>query len=198
MSTTRSLLASLLISSGAMIALPSAAQDMEAALQAMDAALPGEFLHNPLDIQWDSGGNDIKTKIVDAAALPSGQAVSARIKKRQDRPWDSHLSIQIDEAVSKGEEVQVYFWVRTDKAAKGKDTAHISLFFGRNDEPYDYIVSEEIMPSTEWKLENVKGVADANFPAGSLKLEYQLGRAKQTVEFGPAYVSTLGMADGEG
>ena len=159
MSYSRHLLSGLMVSATLAFAAPTLAQDMDAALEALDAALPGEFLHNPLNIQWDSGGNDISTKVVDAAALPSGQAVSARIKKRQDRPWDSHLSIQIDQAVSKGEEVQVYFWVRTAKAAKGKDTAHISLFLGRNDEPYDYIISEEIMPSSEWALANVKGIA---------------------------------------
>lgn len=182
-----------LVAAAAILTTPTAqAQDMDAALQALDDALPGELLHNPFDLEWDAKGNDLRTKIVDADALTSGQAISARLKKKQPRPWDSNLSVQIPEAVAEGEEVQIYFYVRTARPAAGRDTANISMFVGRNEEPYDYILSEEIFPDTEWKLMNLTGVANADYPAGTLKVEYQLGIAAQTVEFGPVYVSTLG------
>jgi len=185
-------LVSLLTATALLVTIPAQAQDVDAALQALDDALPGQLLHNPFDIQWDSRGNDLKTKIVDAEALSSGQAISARLKKKQPKAWDSVLSVQIPEAVSKGEEIQVYFYVRTARPAAGRDTANISMFVGRNEEPYDSIFVEDIFPNSEWELMNATGVADADYPAGSLKVEYQLGKAAQTVEFGPVYVSTLG------
>lgn len=190
---TKTALMSLLAASAMMVTTTAHAQDVDAALQALDDALPGELLHNPYDMEWGTRGNDLRTKIVDADALSTGQAVSARLKKKQPKAWDSVLTVQIPEAVSKGEEIQIFFYARTKKAAAGRDTANISLFVGRNEEPYDYIISQQVFPESEWKLMDLTGVADTNYPAGTLKVEYQLGIAAQTVEFGPVYVSTLGM-----
>lgn len=192
MLTARTALVSLLAASAMMVTTTVQAQDAEAALQALDDALPGELLHNPFDLKWDAKGNDLKTKVVDAEAMSSGKAISARLKKKQPKVWDSNLSVQIAEAVSKGEEVQIFFYARTKKPAAGRETAIVSLFMGRNAEPYDYILSQDVFPSSEWELMNLTGTADADYPAGTLKVEYQLGKAAQTVEFGPVYVSTLG------
>jgi len=191
MNISKTFLSMLVISASTCIAPLSMAQDMDQVLKALDDALPGKLIHNPLDIEWEKGGNDIKTKLVDAPELTSGQAVSVRIKKRQDKPWDSYLKTEISGSLTKGENVEVYYWVRTSKAIKGKDTANVTLFLGRNEEPYDYIISEDITPSSNWELKSVKGVAPANFSAGKIKLEYQLGRGSQIVEFGPIYVSRI-------
>lgn len=189
---TKPALLSLLAASTMMLATTAQAQDADAALQALDDALPGALMHNPFDLKWDSKGNDLKTKVVTAEAMTSGQAISARLKKKQPKVWDSNLSIQIPEAVNKGEEIQIFFYVRTEKPATGRDTGNIVLFMGRNEEPYDNIVLEDVFPDSEWKLMNLTGVAGADYPAGTLKVEYQLGKAAQTVEFGPVYVSNLG------
>lgn len=189
---TKPALMSLLAASTMMLTTTAQAQDADAALQALDDALPGVLMHNPFDLKWDAKGNDLKTKVVTAEAMTSGQAISARLKKKQPRVWDSNLSIQIPQAVNKGEEVQIFFYVRTEKPASGLETGNISLFMGRNKEPYDYIISEDVFPASEWKLMNLTGVAAADYPAGTLKVEYQLGKAAQTVEFGPVYVSNLG------
>ncbi|GHA97791.1 hypothetical protein GCM10009069_20950 [Algimonas arctica] len=192
MLTTKTALMSLLAASAMMVTPTAQAQDTAAALQALDDALPGQLLHNPFDLEWDAKGNDLKMKVVDAEALSSGKAISARLKKKQPKPWDSNLSVQVSEAVMKGEEVQIYFYVRTVKPAAGRDTGVVSLFIGRNEEPYDYVLSQDIFPSSEWELMNLTGTAGADYPAGTMKVEYQLGKAAQTVEFGPVYVSTLG------
>lgn len=193
MKPIKSILTGFAVMSSLLVALPASAQDTaaDAALKALDDALPGDLIHNPLNIEWAKGGNDLRTKVVDTAALPSGQAINAKLKKRQNKPWDSYVSAQITGGVNKGEEIQVYYWARTAKARKGAETADIAIFVGRNEEPYDYIISEDLEPSTEWALKSVKGVASANYPEGTLKVEYQLGRAAQTVELGPVYVSRL-------
>lgn len=188
----QSILMGTLLASAPLTIIPAYAQDMTQALQALEDALPGTLLHNPLDMGWEKRGNDIKTKIVTAAALPAGKAISVKIKKKQPKPWDSALSVNLPGEVKKGETVQVHFWARTDRPAAGRDTGSISLFIGRNEEPYDSIIVEDIFPNTEWKLVSASAVATSNFSKDSLKAEYQMGRAKQTVEIGPIYVSTLG------
>lgn len=192
MSFKKSLIFGLLLSAGCALSAPTYAQDMDQVLKTLDDALPGSLLHNPLDLEWDPNGNDLRTKIVAAEALPSGQAISAKLKKRQLRPWDSNIRVEIEKGVKKGETVEVHYWARTKKPAAGKETGNMILFVGRNEEPFDSIISEDVFPGTEWKLMTSRGVANADFIANTVKAEYQLGRASQTIEFGPIYVSSLG------
>ena len=178
-------------------ALPANADDgdmspeEQAVVEAMDAALPGSLLHNPLRMAWNNSGSDLKLKVVPAAELTTGEAIQARNKKRQGKPWDTNLNLTLPEGVSSGDTIEVYFWLRTAKPASGSETAKVDLFVGRNTEPYDAIIAEELTPGTEWELKSTKATAGANFPAGEIKLEYQFGRASQTVEVGPVYVSKL-------
>ncbi|NNC37250.1 MAG: hypothetical protein EX271_11790 [Acidimicrobiales bacterium] len=171
----------------------ASASDMDAARQAIEDALPGTLIHNPLDIEWESRGNDKKVKVVDAAT-PTGQALSARVKKRKQKPWDVVVWFDLEDSVQSGEEVEMHFWARTAKAAKGEETAKFTVFVGEDEEPYDYIISEEFTPGKDWKLHTLKGVAKKDFPGDELKVEYQIGQHVQTIEFGPVYVSNLGSA----
>ena len=180
----------LLALSGA-VAVSASSDDLEAAKQALDDALPGVLMHNPAAIDWDQRGDDKKIKVVEAET-PSGQAINARIKKRKTNAWDIALFAEIDDGVEKGDEIEIHAWIRTAKAAKGMETGETVLFVGRNEEPYDYILSENITPSTEWKLHTFKGVADADYSPGRLKVEYQLAKHAQTLEFGAFYLSNLG------
>ncbi len=150
-----------------------------------------ELLHNPNAIEWEHRGNDKKMSVVEADN-PSGQAISARIKKRKDNPWDTALWFDLRDGVNKGEKVSISFWARTAKAPKSQDNAEIVVFVGRNEEPYDYVISENILLEDDWKLYTLEGVADAKFHEGRMKAEYQLAKHKQTVEFGPVFVNNMG------
>lgn len=180
---------------GSAISFSSAAfsqdTEMSQALKALDTALPGTLLHNPYELQWDSRGPNKKITIIDADGTPTGKALSAKIKKKADKPWDIVVTTEIRDGVKKGDEIKAFFWARTKKARKGMDTAHITLFIGRNVEPYDYIISEEIKPGNEWKLLSATGTAKSDFKEDTIKAEFQLGSAAQTIEFGPIYVTNL-------
>ena len=180
---------------GASISFSPAAFSQEAelqqALKALEDALPGKLMHNPYDLQWDSRGPNQKIKVINTNGTPTGKALSAKISKKSKKPWDIIVSTEIEEGVKSGESIKVYFWARTKKARKGMDTADVVLFVGRNSEPYDYIISKDIKPGLEWQLMSATGTAKSNFKADSIKAEFQLGRAAQTVEFGPIYVTNL-------
>ena len=165
--------------------------ELEQALKTLDDALPGTLMHNPYDLQWGSRGPNQKTKVIDAKGTPTGKALTAKITKKARKPWDIVVTTEIEQGVKSGETVKAFFWARTEKPRKGMDTADVVLFIGRNDEPYDYIISEDIKPSAEWQLMSASGIAKSDFKADSIKAEFQLGRAAQTVEFGPIYVTNL-------
>ena len=175
-------------------ALPAAAQDADAeaeALAMLEEAIPGTLLHNPIDSQWSPGGNDLKSKVVDATGLPTGQAIQTKVKKKQKNGWDTQIALPITEEIKAGDKVRVIYFVRTVTPPKDAEAADMALFLGRKVEPYDSVIFHEFKPGTEWEQKVVEGVANADFPADSVKMEYHLGRAKQTVEIGPVYVSRI-------
>ena len=175
------------------MSLPSGvfADEMKVAVQALDDALPGKLIHNPFEMEWQENGRNLKSKVVDAQALASGKAIQAKQKKRENKPWDAIVRTPISGDVKSGDHIQIYYWIRTEKAPKGAESADVTLFLGRNEEPYDNILSIDIRPGTEWELKSADAIAKSNFPIGELKAEYQLGRATQTVEIGPVYVSKI-------
>lgn len=165
--------------------------EMAQALKTLDDALPGTLMHNPYDLQWNARGPNKKIKVVTAEGPPTGKALRAKVTRRANKPWDIVVTTEIEDGVKSGDTVKAYFWARTKKPRKGMDTADITLFVGRNDEPYDYIISENITPGTEWELLSVSSTAKSDFKKDSIKAEFQLGRAAQTVEIGPIYVTNL-------
>jgi len=153
----------------------------------------GTYLHTPGALKWQSSGNDKTMKIVEAAT-PSGRAINARMKKRKKKAWDVALWVEMDGAVKKGDQVQMEFWARTAKAPKSKELAEFIVFVGRNEEPYNNIIYEDFSPEKEWKMYTLTGTAKADFSAERLKVEYQLGKQAQTVEFGDMHVKNMGPA----
>ena len=188
-----SMITSLIIGASISFSPVTFAQDAEMAqaLKALDDALPGTLMHNPYDLQWDAVGQNKKIKVVAAEGTPTGKALSARVKKKANKPWDIVVKTEIEGGVKTGDSIKAFFWVRTQKARKGMDTADVTLFIGRDSEPYDYIISETIKPGTEWKLLSATGTAKSDFKDNSIKAEFQLGIAAQTVEIGPIYVTNL-------
>ena len=189
---TLSILAPILIGSAALTASPVAAQEsgMVAGAAAEQSQASSKLMHSPSLIKWEMRGSDNKISVVEADA-PGGQALNARIKKRKKRPWEIALWFDLDDSAAIGDQIELKFWARTDKAAKGMETAEIIAFVGRNEEPYDNIISEEIAPDNDWQEYTISGLSASDFSAGKLKAEFQLAKHKQIVEIGPVFVSKI-------
>jgi len=151
----------------------------------------GSLMHNPAAVDWEMRGSDKKITVVEADT-PSGQAISARIKKRKTNAWDTALWFNLDKGIERGDKIVTTFWARTEKAAKGQDTAEMVVYVGRNEEPYDNVISEDFMPGSEWKLHTLEAVSKSRMPAGEVKIEFQLAKHKQIIEIGPVYVTNYG------
>ncbi len=149
------------------------------------------LMHNPNAIKWEQRGHDKKIEIIETDT-PSGMAISAYTKKRKSNPWDIALYFDLEKGVEKGDKISVTMWVRTERAAKGQETAEFVLFVGRNEEPFDYIMSEDVLPSGEWELLTFEAVAESDMDDDEVKVEFQLGKHKQTIEFGPIFVNNHG------
>ena len=181
------------------VAISSAAYAQDAddaaiqqALQALDAQLPGKLINNPYDIQWSTDGSDKKESVVKSEGAPGGMAYKVTVKKRKKNPWDTATRIPMTQSIAKGDVILLSYWARTAKPQKGKEFGDISVAIQRNIEPYDSIFEERVELGTEWKLHNVSGKANRDYAADKTNLNFNLARAKQTIEFGQFYIMNLG------
>lgn len=165
---------------------------IQQALVALDAQLPGKLINNPYDIKWSTEGSDKKEAVVESAGAPGGMAYKVTVKKRKKNPWDTATRISMTEDIAKGDVILLSYWARAAKPQKGKDKGDISVAIQRNIEPYDSIFEERVDLETEWKLYNVAGKANRDYAADKTNLNFNLARAKQTIEFGQFYIMNLG------
>jgi hypothetical protein len=169
-----------------------AQDEMAKALATLDASLPGKLINNPYDIEWRTDGSDKRDTVVESEGAPGGMAYRVTVKKRKQNPWDTATRIPMTTAIDKGDVILMSFWARTAKTPKGRDTGDISVAIQRNVEPYDSVFEERIDLGTEWKLHSVAGAAGRDFSVDKTQINFNLARAKQTIEFGQFYVMNLG------
>ena len=165
---------------------------MTAALQALDAQLPGTLINNPYDIQWNTEGSDFRQSIVKSEGAPGGMAYSVTIKKTKANIWDTAIRIPMKTDIAKDDVIMVSFWARASKLRKGKDAGIILAGLQRNTEPYDSIAEETFRPGKEWKLYSMAGKANRDYSADKTNMNFNLAKAKQTLEFGQFYIMNLG------
>ena len=179
---------------------PAAHADDEAAIQqalaALEASLPGDLINNPYKIKWRTDGSDKKDAIVKSEGAPGGTAYQVRVKKTKRNPWDTAIHIPMTESIEKNDVILLSYWARAVKPQKGRDKGDISVNIQRNIEPYDSVFEERVALGTEWKLYHATGKAKRDYAADKTQLNFNLARAKQTLEFGQFYIMNLG-ADGD-
>lgn len=158
------------------------------------STLPGSLIHNPMAIKWDPVGPNKRVKIVESEGVPGLQAISFQTKRKNiSKPWEIRMRAPFDANISAGEEIEIYFWARAAKLPKGRDAGKIGIVIGRNEEPYDTIINQEIMPTGDWKMYKVTGVAERDFPTSESDMGFNMGFVKQTIELGPYYAITRGV-----
>lgn len=166
--------------------------EVAAALAALDAQLPGTLINNPYDIQWRTDGSDKKEAVVKSEGAPGGMAYRVTVKKKKKNHWDTATRIPMTKSVEKDDVIMLSFWARAEKPPKGKDSGDITVAIQRNIDPYDSIFEERLDIGTEWKLYTLSGKASRNYSDDKTNINFNLARAKQTIEFGQFYVMNLG------
>lgn len=192
---------SIAISSAALLTLGSVtlahadediSPEVAAALAALDAQLPGTLINNPYDIQWRTDGSDKRESVVKSKGAPGGMAYRVVVKKKKKNHWDTATRIPMTKSVEKDDVIMLSFWARAEKPPKGKDAGDITVTIQRNIDPYDSIFEERLDIGTEWKLYSLSGKASRNYSDKKTNINFNLARAKQTIEFGQFYVMNLG------
>jgi len=137
--------------------------------------------------------NGVKASLVNDSKAQGGKALRVQIPAKGHNPWDSTVGGAIKKPISKGDRLVLLFSARLEKGANGATKATLPYNAVQlASAPYSTIISGSAEIGPEWKDLQVTGSAEANYPAGALKVSIQLATAKQTIDFGPIVVLDRG------
>jgi hypothetical protein len=130
-----------------------------------------------------------KASLVNDTKAQGGKALRVQVPHKGTNPWDSTVGGAIKKPIAKGDRLVLLFSARLESGENGATTAILPYnAIQLAAAPYSTVMTGAAQIGPEWKDFQVTGVADGNYPAGSLKVTIQLATAKQTVDFGPIVV----------
>ena len=167
------------------------AASLAAALSLAPAAAQGDLtvINNPAEPQV----NGTKAKLRDDPAVQGGKALRVDVRRKGANPWDIAVESTIEQPVKAGDSLVFAFWARLEKGEDGAATGTLPYNAVQvSAAPYTTLFSAPAEIGPEWKLHEVRGKADADHAAGTLKATIHLASSAQTVDLGPLIVVNLG------
>src|SRR5688572_11883573 len=125
--------------------------------------------------------------------VQGGKALRVVVRGKGANPWDVAVESAISQPVKAGDQLLLAFWARLEKGEGGATATTLPYNAVQlSAAPYTALFSGPAEIGPEWKLHEVRGKADADRAAGTLKATIHLATGAQTVELGPIFVVNLG------
>lgn len=172
---------------------------MIAAAAALSLAAPiaAPAADNILDkLVNDPGSPEVtgaKAALRDDPKVQGGKSLRIAIARKGANPWDVSVDSAINKPVKAGDKLLLAFWARVEKGENGGATAVLPYNAVQLAQaPYTALFNQGVTIGPQWKIYEVQGKADKDYPAGALKATVHLATARQTVDIGPMFVLDLG------
>lgn len=182
------LAAAVLLGTSAIALAPLGAQN-RAALEALDAQLPGDLVNDPSRIDWQSYGADLEaSSIVDESIPGGGAARRFEVKRAAEFIYTAGTNIPLTESVDRGETVTVGFYARTIESDEPDGNGVVRVRFQRNVEPYPGFGEQTLTIGKDWQWYEVTATAEQKLRSDDGIIALQFGRSRQILEIGQAIV----------
>lgn len=149
------------------------------------------FAINEIASGWTPYGPHQKARGIEDAGVQGGRAIRLDVGTPGANPWDDGVNAPITHAVMRGDPLVLAFWARAPKLAAGEAVTLPFAGITQSHAPYGQVVKGTPAITREWKMVELRGVADRDYPAGELQAALQLSVAKLTVDLGPVFVLDL-------
>ncbi|MFL6734706.1 MAG: hypothetical protein ACJ8EY_08420 [Sphingomicrobium sp.] len=131
-----------------------------------------------------------QSSVVDDPKVPGGKAFRVTVAAKGANDWDAAVLAPLKQPVKKGDELVLAFWARVVTGPNGATTLtlpwnNVSL----SSAPWTGVIGGPVTIGPDWKLYEVRGLADKDYAAGMLHASMQVATGKQTIDFGPVYVA---------
>ena len=132
-------------------------------------------------------------RLRDDANVQGGKALRVVVRSKGANAWDVAVQTPITQPVKAGDRLLLAFWARLEKGEGGATTTTLPYnAVQQSVAPYTALFTGPVEIGPEWKLQEVRGEADADHAAGTLNATIHLASAAQTVDLGPIFVVNLG------
>ena len=132
-------------------------------------------------------------RLRDDPGVQGGKALRIVVRGKGANPWDVAVETAITQPVKAGDKLLLAFWARLEKGEGGATTTTLPYnAVQESAAPYATLFAGPAEMGPDWKLHEVRGKADADHAAGTLKAAIHLATGAQTVDFGPIFVVNLG------
>ncbi|MEO5774576.1 MAG: hypothetical protein ABIQ32_10725 [Sphingomicrobium sp.] len=133
-----------------------------------------------------------QTAVIDDPKVPGGKAFRVTVAGKGAHDWDAALSSPVKQPVKAGDELVFAFWARLVSGDGGATSTTLPWnSVGLANSPWTAVFGGPATIGPEWKLHEVRGRADKDYPAGALNAAIQLATGKQVIDFGPVYVAKV-------
>ncbi|HAU21680.1 MAG TPA: hypothetical protein DCS24_03635 [Erythrobacter sp.] len=165
------------------------AQSSAAALEELDAQLPGDLVNDPSRLDWESYGADLeRSPVVDPAIPGGGVAIRFRIKRADEFIYAAGTNIPLIKNVGPGDDVTIGFYARTIEAATDDGNGVLRVRFQRNAEPFPGFGETTLSIGKEWDWYEVTARAEQKLRTKDGIVALQFGRTQQVIEIGQAII----------
>ena len=126
-------------------------------------------------------------------AVQGGKALRVDVPGKSEKAWSVAVANPIRKPVKAGDNLVVAFWARLAKGEGGATTA--SLPYNAVQlaaAPYTPLFTKAVEIGPEWKIYEIKGKADKDYPSDTLNVSIHLATGKQTIDLGPIFVLNMG------
>lgn len=125
--------------------------------------------------------------------VQGGKALRIAVPRKSERAWEVGVANPIQKPVKAGDNLVLAFWAKLVKGENGATSA--SLPYNAVQlaaDPYTPLFNQSVTIGPEWKLYEVRGKADKDYPADALNVAIHLATGKQTIDLGPIFVLNMG------
>ena len=170
------------------------AQDNSAAskptLASLDPAkIPQMIVNDP----GNPSVNKAKAKLIDDPNVTGGKALRVEVAAKSEHAWDSNVTSAVKKPVQKGDTLLLVTWAKLVQGENGSTTATLPWnSLGTTSAPWSPVFGSSADIGHEWKQIEISGKAGKDYKPSDLSISFQLGNAKQTVDFGPILLLDLG------
>lgn len=138
-------------------------------------------------------GLNLPPRIRDDKAVQFGKAMRVQLTGHADF-WRVGVISPTLKPVQKGDRIVIAFWARAEKTEGGAPGIIRRAQLEATTPAIRTIFEKVFEIGPEWKMYQLAGVADRDYPAGSLNAALHLDGAKQVLDIGPIFILDYGPA----
>lgn len=127
-----------------------------------------------------AGGDTTKHSVVPVSGWTFPAAMRMQVLTPTDEDWKVNLLVPVEGAVTKGEMLELEFWIRAEVPDGGR--AVVRVVHQRTSAPFRNAIEESPRLKPTWERKVVAYQAKQDWGAGESRIGFFVGTAVQTVE----------------